>query len=452
MHLVNLTTARIKRLVVPITALFIYSTSIAQENSPYSRYGIGDMAPAGNILNRSMGGISAGYVGSISTIIPDIRMERVQSLNFLNPASLGYISRAVFDVGGEVDRRTLKSNNSPQKYTATNTTISYLQLGMPIASKKMEAKGTYWGLSFGIRPISRINYKIEENKRTPGIDSINTLFEGSGGMNQASISTGLKIKRFSFGLTSGYNFGSKDYSTRVSPINDSVIYYKSNTETKASFGGVFLSGGIQYEFKTKNGILSVGAYGTLEQKLKASRSVIGETFAYDGNGGTVTIDTVSFKPDEKGTIVYPATYAIGFTYMNKNWLFGADFETQNWNNYRFYGEKDALQNTWKVKAGVQYYPLSSSIGARKYLNLIKYRAGAYFGPDLALVNNTNRSEIGVTFGAGLPLTRNDFANLNAGFEVASRGNKQSQSVRESIMRFTFGVSMNARWFQKRKYD
>ena len=32
----------------------------AQENSPYSRYGIGNIVPPGNIANRAMGGISAG--------------------------------------------------------------------------------------------------------------------------------------------------------------------------------------------------------------------------------------------------------------------------------------------------------------------------------------------------------------------------------------------------------
>ncbi len=47
--------------------------SLSQENSPYSRYGIGNLAPTSNILTRGMGGISAGYADAAS-------------LNFLNPA------------------------------------------------------------------------------------------------------------------------------------------------------------------------------------------------------------------------------------------------------------------------------------------------------------------------------------------------------------------------------
>ena len=33
----------------------------AQDNSPYSRFGLGDQHPGTNIFNRGMAGISAGY-------------------------------------------------------------------------------------------------------------------------------------------------------------------------------------------------------------------------------------------------------------------------------------------------------------------------------------------------------------------------------------------------------
>src|SRR5215470_15167865 len=71
----------------------------AQENSPYSRYGLGDVAPSGNVVNRGMGGVSAAYADPFS-------------INFTNPASysafLSYIeekskktasARVLFDVG-----------------------------------------------------------------------------------------------------------------------------------------------------------------------------------------------------------------------------------------------------------------------------------------------------------------------------------------------------------------
>jgi hypothetical protein len=440
MHLVNLTTAGIKRVFVLSITIFSYLFSFSQENSPYSRYGLGDVVPAQNMVNRAMGGISAGYADYFS-------------LNFVNPASLGTVRKAIFDIGAEVDRRTLKSNSSPDKFTATNTVMSYLQFGVPIASKKMIEKGNSWGVSFGIRPMTRVNYKIEDRGRLNGIDSLVTSYEGSGGLNQATLSTGIKIKNLSFGITAGYSFGTRDYGTRLNFINDSVIYYKSNSEVKSTFNGASLTGGLQYDIKTKSGLIKLGAYANLSQKLSARESVINETFNYDGNGGIVTIDTVLFKQGEKGTIVYPSTYGIGFTNVTQNWLFGADFEMTNWDNYRYFETKDLVKNSWRVKTGAQYIPLKEG-SSRRYLNVVQYRAGGYIGSDMVNIEDNKRTEYGITLGAGLPLTtqRYDFAILNLGAEFGARGNKESKSIRENIMRFSIGVAINATWFQKRKYD
>lgn len=439
----NITTASPKYIFLLLSTLFSFSVS-AQENSPYSRYGLGDVVPSQNMISRSMGGVAAGY-------------SDYMSINFVNPASLGNITRTVFDIGGEVDRRTLKSNTSPEKYTATNALISYFQLGFPVSSKKMEAKGMYWGMSLGLRPITRVSYKIQENSRPAGLDSMQTLYEGSGGLNQASISTALKIKRLSIGLSGGYNFGNKDYSTKVSLLNDSIIYQRGNSEHNSSFGGGFLNAGLQYEIKMKKGrILRLGAYGNFQQSISAKKSHIVETFAFDGTGGTLTIDTVQYTPEEKGKIVYPATYGVGFTYNDANWVFGADFETTSWDNYRFYNQKDAVESNWKFRAGAQYLPMKTAIDARKYTKVIRYRAGMYYGPD-HISAGKQRYEYGFTLGAGLPLTSgqrsfNEFAMLNAGIEFGGKGNKESLSVRETVLKFTVGVAMNARWFQKRKYD
>lgn len=444
MHFVNLTTDGLKRIFTIIFTFFFYSISIAQENSPYSRYGVGDLTPNRNILNRGMGGVAAAY-------------SDFQTINLVNPASLGSIATTIFDFGGEIDIRNLKSNNTPQKYSSVNTIISYLQVGFPISTKKMIKKGNSWGLSFGLRPVSRINYKIEKNERLPGVDSLNTIYEGSGGITQINISTGLKIKRFSIGISSGYGFGTKDYSTKLNLVNDSVAYYKSNTATQTRFGGVFVNAGIQYDVKTKKGLLQLGAYGNLQQDMKAKRDNINETVALDGSGGTINIDTVNFSTDVKGTVRLPASYSAGFTYTDKHWVFGADVEMANWSDYRYYGQKDAVQNSMTVRAGAQYFPAKDNTPANKYWRFVKYRAGIYYGSDYIKLN-TSRADYGITFGAGLPLTSfqrlrfGEYVIMNTAVELGARGNKQNQSVRENVARFSIGIAMNARWFQKPKYD
>ena len=81
MHLAKRTITRI--LSVLIVAGGFQHAVFAQENSPYSRYGLGDIVPKTNIVSRGMGGISAGY-------------SDYQSINFINPASYSKLRTTIF--------------------------------------------------------------------------------------------------------------------------------------------------------------------------------------------------------------------------------------------------------------------------------------------------------------------------------------------------------------------
>ena len=176
---------------------------IAQENSPYSRYGVGNLLPSGNILNRGMGGVSAGFTDPAT-------------INTVNPATYSNLILTTLDVGVEYDGRTIKSTNPLGTFKSNNAIISYLQVGFPLLSgnKKAIKNRTGWGLTFGLKPISRINYKIS-SLGSISTDTTNTIYEGNGGVNEAFIGTALKIKNFNIGFNSGYLFGSKDYNTKT---------------------------------------------------------------------------------------------------------------------------------------------------------------------------------------------------------------------------------------------
>ena len=68
--------------------LFVANFLFAQDNSPYSRYGLGDLHPNTNIYNRGMAGISAAYSDQPITGLTDPRTGKYYpSINFANPAS-----------------------------------------------------------------------------------------------------------------------------------------------------------------------------------------------------------------------------------------------------------------------------------------------------------------------------------------------------------------------------
>jgi hypothetical protein len=451
MHSAKLTMT--KFLSVFFVVFGFQTVTFAQENSPYSRYGLGDLAPNHNIFTRGMGGVSAANID-------------YQSLNFVNPASLANIPNTIFDIGAEVDLRTLKSTNPAKKFSSANTIFSYLQLGFPLTTEKMRRDSISWGLSFGLRPLTKINYKIEKIGRLTGIDSARTLYEGSGGANQAFIGTGMRIKNVSFGINAGYIFGNKDYSTRLTLLNDTVPYYRSNSADKTTFNGLLLTGGLQYEIvlnKNKKKefpkTLRLGAYGNLMQKLNAKRDIVRETFDYDASTATYRIDSVYEQKDVKGKIDYPSSFGAGFTYQDEHWTYGADFEITNWSKYKYYGQTDAVQNNWAVRVGGQYYPAKINTPVKKYFNYVQYRAGFYYGPDYIKTNNS-RPDYAFTFGTGMPLTslqrlgynsESRLVMLNTAVEIGGRGDKKN-NIRENTVRFSIGISMTANWFLKRKYN
>lgn len=416
----------------------------AQENSPYSRYGLGDQVPAGNIINRAMGGFSAAY-------------SDYQSINFANPASYSRLKVTTFDLGFEVDNRTLREPNNPGKFNASSANVSYVQLGIPLMPKRS------WGLNLGLRPVTRVNYKVQTNARlTPPLligDSLQTLYEGVGGSYDVFAGTGIAFNNFSVGVNVAYSFGTKDYSTRKTFINDSVLFYQSNHQNKSTFGGFTFQGGAQYAIKlsgTEKKVptwLRLGVTGQLERTLNANRDEIVETFEYDANGAVFRIDSVYENTNISGNVTHPSSFSAGFMVERENeWAFGADYTTSKWTKYQFFGEKDPLQNSWQLKMGGQFTP--DLLRGKNYWSRITYRAGFFYGKDYIKVDN-ELPVFGVTAGAALPIRRNAYTNqftvINTAFEIGRRGNDDNK-IRENFFRISVGLSLSDLWFIKRKYD
>ena len=112
------------RLAIGVLLLLIINSANAQDNSPYSRYGLGDIHPTSHILNRGMGGISTAYADQMSVnFINPASYSRFYSLQEARTKKLAY-GRILLDVGLNFDNRTLRETNNPQKFTAPNAYFS----------------------------------------------------------------------------------------------------------------------------------------------------------------------------------------------------------------------------------------------------------------------------------------------------------------------------------------
>lgn len=439
---------------VVLCSCLITSAASAQENSPFSRYGLGNLTNSNHIVSRGMGGLAVAYADG-------------QSVNFSNPATFANARVVTYDLGITIDSRTLRENTSTAKYNSTNFSPSYLAVAAPLSSKRR------LGVSFGFRPITRINYSVVRNERLSNIDSMQTLFEGSGGLNQVYLGVGKKWKGFSVGITTGYNFGRKETSTKRAFINDTVAYYKSNYSVTTSFGGAFLSGGFQYEIKLDSSFnkrtemtdlyfLRLGGTVALGQKLYAQQSFVKETFDYDNAGGVYKVDSISSGTNVKGRIQIPTTYTAGFLIQKSSldaanaydiWSVGAEFTTAKWSEYSFYNQKDATVDNWQLKVGGSWVPNPKNV--RSYWSRVNYRAGLNIGKDYINADGKELKTFGLSLGFGLPVRparfSYQFTTIHTAIEFGKRGSA-ANSVTENYFKLSFGLSLSDLWFIKRRYD
>lgn len=414
--------------------LFVLGMVHAQsDNSPYSRYGLGDLNPAENIISRGMGGVSAGYFD-------------FQSVNSMNAATYSKLRLTTFDFGMNLNSRTIQSFNPVKKFTSVNPQISYIQIGIPLAKN--------WGMGFGLKPLTRINYDIERRSDL-GFDSVHTNFKGDGGVNQVFWGTGYSIGNFSAGINVNYLFGSKNYHTYTTILPDSLnpYHYRSNHTNSVNYGGLSAAWGVQYMFKTgKETYLQLGAFGNLKSTINANKDHIVETFSETAQGN-FRIDSIYENIDQKGKMIYPSTLGAGFMFRKSDkWMFGADYVTSKWSQYEIFNEKDLVQDSWKLNVGGQVTP--NSFNPSTYWGRVSYRAGFSIGEDyVAATGKMNTFSFSV--GAGFPMRRANYSNqvsvINTALEFGSRGNEDNL-IKENYFRLNVGLTLSDVWFIKRKYD
>lgn len=422
------------------------ATAVKAQNSPYSRYGIGDLVNGGNIVTRGMGGISQAY-------------SDVQTLNFLNPASYSNLQLTTFDFGVESGYRRI-TDQSKQTFSSGYGTLSYLQLGVPLK------QGGGWGLNMGLRPLSKVNYNITRSDSLVSIGTpVRYQYQGSGGLYQAFVGTGYRIKGISFGVNAGYIFGAIQRSAGAQYPTDStgVGPYPTLYTDKTAMKGFFWNAGVQAHVKLSKKIsLELGATGSNQTNLSTSSQTLNQTVYYNTDPTDPSAhnqDTASYVSDQKGTMIYPKSFGIGFLVHNSgNWSLGADYTSSQWSSYRFDGQSDSLQNSWMLHLGGQVVPDITG-QSTSYWSLVAYRVGFYTGKDYLRYGGQNLKEYAFSFGLGLPVRNfshaytgsNQYSLINTAFEFGRRGNAANNPITENFVKISVGFSLSDIWFIKQKY-
>jgi len=388
-------------------------------NSPYTRFGYGDLANRSFGAGRSMGGIGIGLRSS-------------RQINPMNPASYAIMDSMtfLFDFGASFQASLY--NDGTNKQSNLNGNVDYMAMQFPLFKP--------FAMSVGLMPFSHVGYRFGEIKTSSDNQVYTESFEGVGGLNQlyAGLSVELWKKRLSIGANINYLFGSITHTA----VTD---YISSNTTRITGMKMMKLKDatfdfGLQYvQPISKTDKLNVGLIYNPKKKL---RNVNYETIT---NGSEILLDdTITSRAYD-----YPVGYGIGLSYIRENKLIvAADFSLQEWSNASFDGKKDQFNNRSNIAAGFEYIP---NLFSRPYLNRVRYRAGLNYSNSYVLMQGNSFKEFGLTAGAGFPISdARSFVNFS--LEYVKIYPDFKTMINENYFRVTLSFTFNEYWFFKRKVE
>ena len=417
-----------KKLISLCLFILVAATVAAQSgsNSPYTRYGFGQLSDQSFGNSKAMGGIAYGLRNGLH-------------INASNPASYSAVDSLTFilDAGMSLQNANFKEGNV--KTNAKNSTIDYIAMQFRLF------KGL--GFTAGFLPYSIVGYNMNKTNTIstdPYGNTISSLssFTGDGSLQQVFLGLGYQVfNNLSVGANFSYLYGDITHSSSTTFNN--VNATRSVRSDKISVRDYKLDFGLQYtlNFKEKHSITLGGIY-SLGHNMNSDGYKYQETYDSNSIMQSQSADSVS------NAFSLPTTWGIGATYVYNNRLtVGLDYTHQNWSDVKFYNQKGTFQNRSKISLGAEYLP--NPLG-RTYISKIRYRAGAYYSDPYTKVNGLDGArEYGVSFGFGLPLflyQGRSFLNISGQYVKVSP--KVKGTLEENYLRINVGLTFNERWFMK----
>jgi hypothetical protein len=420
----------------------------AQEGttSPYSFYGIGSLKFKGTAVNRSMGGLSI-YSDSIHINLRNPASYASNKLKSLNDQ--GRIVK--FAIGGSSTSTALKTSSSSDK--ASSTSFDYLVLSVPMGK---------FGIGFGLMPFTSVGYKLESIDNT---DVLTNRYRGEGGINKAFLGLGYQITEdLSIGFDASYNFGNIQNSA-IAFVYDNEgnpLQYQSRESNRSDLSGINYNFGISYKPMISDKLqlttaitFSPKADLTSNNERVFATIVINQTTGQEFSVNEIIAD-LEASGLKKTTLNLPTKTAFGLGIgQPRQWFIGAEYtflKTSEFSNDIFSFDNVTFVDASTISVGGFFIPKYNSFS--KYWKRVVYRAGIRYENTGLEINNETIDEFGISFGVGLPVggVRGIFSNVNLGFEVGKRGTVNQNLVQENFVNFQLSLSLNDRWFVKRKYN
>lgn len=407
--------------------------------SPYSVFGVGDIARQGTAYNKSMGGVG-------------IASRNNRFINYLNPAAVAARDTLSFmlDFGVSGEGKIYKQGDVKSASNIFN--IYDFVFTVPIYKKS--------AFIAGITPYSSLGYDFSHDITDPALvasaGNINYRSNGEGSLYQLFLGGGATFwNKLSVGAQFLYYFGNMDKSTSMDFTSASYrdIYSGYNLNLHA-VGGKF---GVQYDQA-----LAPGLYMTVGATYKTSSRLKGRVSDYKYATISSQSDTLHYNVDtlsHGSNVKLASEYGVGIALRKGDkWRIEFDYTRSDWRNSNFdktTGFANVGASTFSTtysqsfKAGFEIVPNRNDI--RYYMRRCSYRAGMYYDRDYYKLDGNTVNSYGVTLGITLPVFR-WYNGISIGVDLGQRGTNTGNMIRERYAMFVVGFNIHDIWFQKPKYD
>jgi hypothetical protein len=436
-----------------------YSEVQPKENSPFSRFGLGNLSPQYLASTGGMGGMTAAY-------------RDPYHYNPMNPASLSSLRLTDFDFGLYAKNTTIDDGKNNLNGWSGN--INHIAIGFPTYSVINEIydrkpREVRWAMGLALMPYNTMGYLVETQVNSPNnkIDSgiVKNFFIGSGGSYRLMWGNGVSYKGLSAGVNIGYLFGKMNYFRQNLLYDPNFNTYINNGQDNYTLGSFFWNLGLQYTItldpKSKYGEkgdkkhIIIGGYTNPSMTMNTtSTRTLKRQFLRSGTIDERFDQIISDESGIQNIGTLPSETTIGVNYENgSKFRGGIEYSSSSWSQY-------------SNKADLRFEPLKDasqfSVGAEFVLNKSKlkpdeekihWRVGYRAGTDPRVFNNEQVKKSALTFGLGLPMRVGRGAQISfmdLGIEYGKIG---TEKIVENYWRISLGFTLNDNsWFLKQRYQ
>lgn len=418
------------KIYIALTSLIIASQGLhAQFRSLTSASDLGRLNSSVFSQNRFSGQLSAAYVGNLVT-------------NFQNPASYADASLTNIEVGAysisggyHIGDSTLRSGGLG---------INHFAMSFPLTTGKS-------GLCLGFMRSANTNYGLQNIGQDPVFGQFSNQRIGSGNTYQVFAGAGFRIKNFKVGANLGISFGQVEHRNDF-VFPDSTLLPRIASKNTISEFGIQYTLGAQYELEaSKNRQFILGGYYS-SSFSKSGTNELKKQNIFDRSGVS---EFVTLK-DSSSNIDLPQYSKIGLgvsMIQNKTTLFGAEFNLENFSNFRSIIDGQNLQNAWHFHLGAEHKPfMNRDVDARKYFNRLTYRVGAVVGKSEQNFAGT-LNDIRFMGGVTLPVFGRNIGFISLGAEYGIRGfGGDANQLSENYLNIHLILTFADKWFMRQKFD